>query len=99
MNGTVVNSAVPICVIDKDFLTERFYTVAVLGSTVSVISIFENLFLFSLYVSNRRHRNSCSFYLMLLAMSDIFISGTYILLMSFKVLYIYMESIYLQRLW
>ncbi|VDD95362.1 unnamed protein product [Enterobius vermicularis] len=84
---------------DTELITERFYLVAVLGTTVSLISIFENLFLLLLFAKSRRHRESGSFYLMLLALSDVFVSGTYILLMSVKVFYIYTNSFSLQWLW
>ncbi|VDK17770.1 unnamed protein product [Anisakis simplex] len=90
----------PSCyIIDTDYLVERFWLVTVLGSTLSTISIVENIFLFAVFVSSRQHRNSCSLYLMLLALSDTFISGTYILIMSVKVLYQFTESVYLKRMW
>ncbi|VDM45787.1 unnamed protein product, partial [Toxocara canis] len=89
----------PSCyIIDNDYLVERFWLVTVLGSTLSTISIIENLFLFIVFISSRQHRNSCSLYLMLLALSDTFISGTYILIMSVKVLYQFTESVYLKRM-
>ncbi|VDN60869.1 unnamed protein product [Dracunculus medinensis] len=86
-------------IIDTDRLSERFWLVTVLGSTLSAISIIENLFLLVLFARSRQHRNSPSFYLLILALSDIFISGTYIMIMSVKVLYQYAEWVALKRIW
>ncbi|CAG9540677.1 unnamed protein product [Cercopithifilaria johnstoni] len=90
----------PSCyVIDTDHLVERLWLVAVLGSTLSTISIVENAFLFMIFITSKQHRRSHSLYLLLLAFTDIFISLTYILIMSVKVLYQYNEWIFMKKIW
>ncbi|EFO22940.1 hypothetical protein LOAG_05544 [Loa loa] len=72
----------PSCyVIDTEHLTERLWLVTILGSTLSAISIVENAFLFLIFITSKQHRRSYSLYLLLLALTDIFISLSYILIM------------------
>ncbi|VDO82153.1 unnamed protein product [Onchocerca flexuosa] len=90
----------PACyIIDTKHLVERLWLVTILGSTVSTISIVENAFLFLLFITSKQHRRSYSLYLLLLALTDIFISLTYILIMSVKVLYEYNEWIFMKKIW
>lgn len=84
---------------DTELLIERFCLVTVVGTTISTISILENLFLLMFFAKSKHYCEGGSFYFMLLALSDVFVSGTYILLMSVKILYIYVNSYYLQKLW
>uniref|UniRef100_A0A915Q2Z7 G-protein coupled receptors family 1 profile domain-containing protein n=1 Tax=Setaria digitata TaxID=48799 RepID=A0A915Q2Z7_9BILA len=72
----------PSCyVIDTKHLVERLWLVTILGSTLSTISIVENAFLFLIFITSKQHRRSHSLYLLLLALTDLFISLTYILIM------------------
>ncbi|VDK88526.1 unnamed protein product [Onchocerca ochengi] len=90
----------PNCyIIDTDHLVERLWLVTILGSTVSTISIVENAFLFLLFITSKQHHRSHSLYLLLLALTDLFISLTYILIMSVKVLYEYNEWIFMKKIW
>ncbi|VDK39658.1 unnamed protein product [Gongylonema pulchrum] len=100
-NDTVVLSTLdPSCyIIDTEHLVERFWLVTVLGSTLSTISIVENIFLFLIFITSKQHRRSHSLYLLLLALTDLFISFTYILIMSVKVLYQYNEWVFLKKIW
>ncbi|KHN78403.1 hypothetical protein Tcan_02879 [Toxocara canis] len=79
--------------------TERFWLVTIFGTTVSVVSITENMFLFFLYLTRRHHRTTYNMYMMLLAFFDVFISAAYICLMSVNVLSDYLQSVKLMRLW
>uniref|UniRef100_A0A7E4ZRN2 G_PROTEIN_RECEP_F1_2 domain-containing protein n=1 Tax=Panagrellus redivivus TaxID=6233 RepID=A0A7E4ZRN2_PANRE len=81
------------------YLIERFWLVSVFGTSVAVISILENVFLFFMLARNRQHRNSHCLYLILLAFCDIFIALAYIPLMSFSLLLDYFESVTLLRAW
>ncbi|TKR86854.1 hypothetical protein L596_011363 [Steinernema carpocapsae] len=85
--------------VDKDFLDQRFWLVAIFGSAISSISIVENAFLFAVFITSKHHRNSHSLYLLLLAFFDVFMSVSYVMLMSMKVFHQYTESIYLKNLW
>ncbi|KAL3985903.1 7 transmembrane receptor (rhodopsin family) protein [Acanthocheilonema viteae] len=90
----------PSCyVIDTNHLIERLWLVTILGSTLSTISIIENVFLFLIFITSKQHRRSHSLYLLLLALTDIFISFTYILIMSVKVLYQYNEWVFMKKIW
>ncbi|VDK28077.1 unnamed protein product [Gongylonema pulchrum] len=81
------------CYYEQPPLTdERFWLVTVFGTTVSIISIIENVFL-------KRHRTTYNLYLMLLAFFDVFVSAAYVLLMSVNVLSDYLQSVSLMRLW
>ncbi|KAM3716688.1 G-protein coupled receptor [Dirofilaria immitis] len=90
----------PSCyIINTKHLVERLWLVTILGSTVSTISIIENAFLFIIFVTSKQHRRSHSLYLLLLALTDLFISLTYILIMSIKVLYEYNEWLLMKKVW
>uniref|UniRef100_A0A1I7XA90 G_PROTEIN_RECEP_F1_2 domain-containing protein n=1 Tax=Heterorhabditis bacteriophora TaxID=37862 RepID=A0A1I7XA90_HETBA len=77
----------------------RFWLVTVFGSTVSFISIVNNIILFYLFISRKQHRMNHNMYLMLLAFFDIFVSTAYICLMSVNVLSDYLQSPMLVRIW
>uniref|UniRef100_A0AC35GKC8 G-protein coupled receptors family 1 profile domain-containing protein n=1 Tax=Panagrolaimus sp. PS1159 TaxID=55785 RepID=A0AC35GKC8_9BILA len=81
------------------YLIERFWLVSVFGTSVALISIIENMFLLFMLCRSRQHRNSHSFYLLLLAFCDVFIALAYIPLMSFSLLLDYFESLLLLRAW
>uniref|UniRef100_A0A0R3RWS1 G_PROTEIN_RECEP_F1_2 domain-containing protein n=1 Tax=Elaeophora elaphi TaxID=1147741 RepID=A0A0R3RWS1_9BILA len=90
----------PSCyVIHTKHLAERLWLVTILGSTLSTISIVENAFLFLIFITSKQHRRSHSLYLLLLALTDIFISLTYILIMSVKILYQYNEWVFMKKIW
>lgn len=90
----------PSCfIIDTEHLVERLWLVAILGSTLSTISIVENAFLFLIFLTSKQHRRSHSLYLLLLAFTDIFISLAYMLIMSVKLLYQYNEWISMKKIW
>lgn len=100
MMKEVVPTLEPSCyVIDTKHLVERLWLVTILGSTLSTISIVENVFLFLIFITSKQHRRSHSLYLLLLALTDIFISLTYILIMSVKVLYQYNEWVFMKKIW
>ncbi|VDO20469.1 Uncharacterized protein BM_BM3765 [Brugia malayi] len=84
---------------DTKHLTERLWLVTILGSALSTISIVENAFLFLIFITTKQHRRSHSLYLLLLALTDIFISLTYILIMSVKVLCQYNEWVFMKKIW
>ncbi|VDK49277.1 unnamed protein product [Anisakis simplex] len=96
MNGS---DEEPCFYAQQEFLVERFWLVTVTGTTVSSISIVENLFLFIVLVTKRHHRNSNSLYLVLLAFFDVLVAGAYIPLMSLSHLVDYMQSVVLLRAW
>ncbi|TMS37845.1 hypothetical protein L596_004692 [Steinernema carpocapsae] len=101
-NASVANSTDPFegCGFDKPPLTNvRFWLVTVFGSTISIISIAENLFLFFLFATRKHHRSTYNMYMMLLAFFDVFVSTAYILLMSMNVLSDYLESVVILRIW
>ncbi|TKR60250.1 hypothetical protein L596_027528 [Steinernema carpocapsae] len=81
------------------FLTERFILVTVVGTSIAIVGVIENVFLFFMLARKRDHRNSHLLYLMLLAFFDVFVSGAYIPLMSFSLLLDYVESVVLLRAW
>lgn len=98
--GGVFPTLDPNCYnIDTEHLVERFWLVTILGSTLSTISIVENIFLFLIFITSKQHRRSHSLYLLLLALTDLFISFTYILIMSVKVLYQYNEWVSMKKIW
>ncbi|KAK0411008.1 hypothetical protein QR680_005428 [Steinernema hermaphroditum] len=81
------------------YLTERFFLVTIVGTSVAIVGVVENVFLFFMLARKREHRNSYLLYLMLLAFFDVFVSGAYIPLMSVSLLLDYVESIVLLRAW
>ncbi|GMR59472.1 hypothetical protein PMAYCL1PPCAC_29667, partial [Pristionchus mayeri] len=85
--------------VDSDFLTERFWLCVVIGGSVSIVSILENLFIFFLFASSRQHRNSYNLYLLLLAFFDVFMGISYIALMSVMVIINFTASYQLKRMW
>uniref|UniRef100_A0A915BF36 G-protein coupled receptors family 1 profile domain-containing protein n=1 Tax=Parascaris univalens TaxID=6257 RepID=A0A915BF36_PARUN len=89
-----------LCFYEQPPLTnERFWLVTVFGTTISVVSIAENLFLFFLYSTRHHHRTTYNMYMMLLAFFDVFISAAYVCLMSVNVLSDYWQSVTLMRMW
>ncbi|KAF8386293.1 hypothetical protein PRIPAC_75435 [Pristionchus pacificus] len=85
--------------VDTDFLTERFWLCVVIGGSVSIISIIENLFIFFLFATSRQHRNSYNLYLLLLAFFDVFMGISYIALMSVMVMINFTASVQLKFMW
>ncbi|KAI6213566.1 hypothetical protein M3Y94_00164900 [Aphelenchoides besseyi] len=81
------------------FLAQRFYLVAIFGSSISIISFCANVFLFSVLCRKKQHRNSHCLYLLLLAFCDLSIAFSYIPLMSVNVLADYLESAFLLKTW
>uniref|UniRef100_A0A8R1I8B7 G_PROTEIN_RECEP_F1_2 domain-containing protein n=1 Tax=Caenorhabditis japonica TaxID=281687 RepID=A0A8R1I8B7_CAEJA len=109
LNGTVAteNESEAITV-DEDYchyevmqphmLVMRFWMVSIFGSTVSFISMIENIFLFIFFVTSRRHRRE-NVFMMLLAFFDILVSMAYIMLMSVNVLSDVLMSPLLVSIW
>ncbi|VDO50764.1 unnamed protein product [Haemonchus placei] len=88
------------CYYEQPAMTNiRFWLVTVFGSTVSFISIMNNVLLFYVFISRKHHRTNHNVYLMLLAFFDIFVSTAYILLMSVNVLIDYLISPVLMQMW
>ncbi|CAI2351641.1 unnamed protein product [Caenorhabditis sp. 36 PRJEB53466] len=85
-------------VLQPHMLVMRFWMVSVFGSTISFISMIENIFLFLLFVTSRRHRRE-NLFMMLLAFFDIFVSMAYIMLMSVNVLSDVLMSPLLVSVW
>lgn len=81
------------------YLEGRFWLVSIFGTSVALISFIENCFLFCLFSSSRQHRNSHSFYLLLLAFCDIFIAVAYVPLMSVGLWLDYYQSLVLLKAW
>ncbi|GMR45885.1 hypothetical protein PMAYCL1PPCAC_16080, partial [Pristionchus mayeri] len=77
----------------------RFWLVTVFGTTVSFISILENLLLFVFFLKRKAYRNNHNVYLLLLAFFDFFVSLAYIFLMSVNVLSDYLQSPALVSMW
>ncbi|KAK0411533.1 hypothetical protein QR680_005698 [Steinernema hermaphroditum] len=82
-----------------EYIDQRFWLVAIFGSLISVVSVVENAFLFCVFITSRHHRNSHSLYLLLLAFFDVFMSVSFLMLMSVRVFFNYTESVYLKNLW
>ncbi|KAK0398267.1 hypothetical protein QR680_002505 [Steinernema hermaphroditum] len=88
------------CHYDQPPLTAvRFWLVTVFGSTISIISVAENLFLFFLFSTRKHHRTTYNMYMMLLAFFDVFVSMAYVFLMSMNVLSDHLKSVSLIRIW
>ncbi|EPB68075.1 7 transmembrane receptor [Ancylostoma ceylanicum] len=81
------------------YLYERFILVAIVGTTVAVVNIIENVFLCFILFGRKSYRSSHCLYLALLAFFDIFIAGAYIPLMSLNLLVDYWRSVVLLRAW
>ncbi|VDM97267.1 unnamed protein product [Thelazia callipaeda] len=99
MNDEVSNIDPSCYITNNEHVVERFWLVTILGSTLSTISIVENAFLFLIFITSKQHRRSHSLYLLILALTDLFISFTYILIMSIKVLYQYNQWVFMKRIW
>ncbi|VDO70409.1 unnamed protein product [Heligmosomoides polygyrus] len=102
MNGTIELDAAaddPCAYGEPRFLYERFILVAIVGTTVAVINIIENVFLCFMLFSRKSYRSSYCLYLALLAFFDIFIAGAYIPLMSLNLVVDYWRSVVLLRAW
>ncbi|CAJ0603678.1 unnamed protein product [Cylicocyclus nassatus] len=99
-NESLVSTTPESCHFDPPPMTNiRFWLVTVFGSTVSFISICNNVLLFYVFSSRKHHRTSHNLYLMLLAFFDIFVSMAYIALMSVNILIDYLISPTLMQIW
>uniref|UniRef100_A0A915DR07 G-protein coupled receptors family 1 profile domain-containing protein n=1 Tax=Ditylenchus dipsaci TaxID=166011 RepID=A0A915DR07_9BILA len=88
------------CIFEQPPLTDvRFWIVTVFGTCVSIVSIVENLFFFYLFSTRKHHRTTYNMYMLFLALSDVFVSAAYVLLMSMNVLSDYLQSPTLVRIW
>ncbi|CAI5451829.1 unnamed protein product [Caenorhabditis angaria] len=81
------------------FIGERFWMVAVFGTLVAVINIFENSFLSFMLFKKKSYRSSHMLYLALLAFFDVWIAAAYIPLMSLNLSVDYYQSVTLLRAW
>ncbi|EFO92083.1 hypothetical protein CRE_13722 [Caenorhabditis remanei] len=100
-SGNVTDVVEDYChyeVLQPHMLVMRFWMVSIFGSTISFISMIENIFLFWLFVTSRRHRRE-NLFMMLLAFFDIFVSMAYIMLMSVNVLSDVLMSPVLVSVW
>ncbi|WKY08144.1 hypothetical protein Q1695_007552 [Nippostrongylus brasiliensis] len=99
-NESVVSTTPEICYFEQPPLTNfRFWLVAVFGTSVSFVSIVNNIILFYVFMTRKHHRSNHNMYLLLLAFFDIFVSTAYIFLMSVNVLIDYLVSTWLMQLW
>ncbi|KAK6753749.1 hypothetical protein RB195_013002 [Necator americanus] len=85
--------------VDDYFLVPRFWLAVVFGVTISVISIFFNIFIFVVFATSKQHRNSCNLYLLLLSLFDVFMGISYIAVLSNKVLINWTASYTLKAIW
>ncbi|KAK6756909.1 hypothetical protein RB195_014998 [Necator americanus] len=101
MNGSrEVDSAEDLCTYSEPhYLYERFILVAIVGTTLALVNIIENMFLCVILFGRKSYRSSHCLYLALLAFFDIFIAGAYIPLMSLNMLVDYWKSVVLLRAW
>uniref|UniRef100_A0AC35TU60 G_PROTEIN_RECEP_F1_2 domain-containing protein n=1 Tax=Rhabditophanes sp. KR3021 TaxID=114890 RepID=A0AC35TU60_9BILA len=84
---------------EKHMIEFRFWFVAVCGTFIATVAIILNLFLFLLFITNRTHRSSSSFYLLLLSFFDVFMGISYIMVMSIRIFVNYYENVYLKKIW
>jgi hypothetical protein len=66
----------------KSFLDIRLWLVAVCGTSVCVVSLFENTLLVYLFLTRPRFRTTHLYYMSWLACTDIFMAVSYVLLLS-----------------
>ncbi|KHJ99731.1 hypothetical protein OESDEN_00287, partial [Oesophagostomum dentatum] len=99
-NETLVSTTPASCFFEPPPMIHiRFWLVTVFGSSVSFISIINNILLFYVFFTRKHHRMSHNLYLLLLAFFDIFVSMAYILLMSVNILMDYLVSPTLMQIW
>uniref|UniRef100_A0A1I7ZN74 G_PROTEIN_RECEP_F1_2 domain-containing protein n=1 Tax=Steinernema glaseri TaxID=37863 RepID=A0A1I7ZN74_9BILA len=77
----------------------RLLLVAVVGSALALLSIAFNLFLFVILIKNSHHRASHLVYLTFLALIDVFLSASYILMFPVNLFMDYFESTLLAAAW
>ncbi len=80
-------------------LEGRVYLVLVFGTTLCIVSFFENLFLAYLLTTKRSFRQSPLFYLAVLAVFDVLLSPAWILVQAVPVLHDYINSPTLYYAW
>ncbi|TKR80531.1 hypothetical protein L596_014593 [Steinernema carpocapsae] len=79
--------------------TFRLILVALVGSALSIVSIAFNLFLFVILIKNPHHRASHLVYLTFLALIDVFLSASYILMFPINLFMDYFGSTLLAAAW
>ncbi|CAI5451334.1 unnamed protein product [Caenorhabditis angaria] len=104
MNQTTINSTIPItsefdCQPEPYLLVERMVLGVFFGVIISVVSFFFNSFLFIMFASNKQHRKTPNLFMLLLSFYDIFISITYIALMSLRIIILWTYNFTLHTLW
>ncbi|KAI1727567.1 7 transmembrane receptor (rhodopsin family) domain-containing protein [Ditylenchus destructor] len=77
----------------------RLILVALIGTTVALISFIFNLFLFLVLVVKKKNRKTHLLYLIILALIDVFLSASYILLFPTNLFMDYFESEILALIW
>ena len=80
-------------------LSGEFYLVVIFGTFVCCVCIIENIPLVYIFASKPNFRNSSSFYLLFLASFDIFIAISYVMVMTVQVLFDYLRSYGLSKIW
>uniref|UniRef100_A0A7E4VLD4 G_PROTEIN_RECEP_F1_2 domain-containing protein n=1 Tax=Panagrellus redivivus TaxID=6233 RepID=A0A7E4VLD4_PANRE len=79
--------------------TLRIVLVGVIGTLLATTSLIFNVFLFVILVKSRQHRRTHLLYLLLLALIDVFLSGSYIVLFPVNIYMDYFESEILAAIW
>ena len=81
-----------------DYLDIKIYLVSVCGTTLAVVSVIENILLLYLFITRSQFRTSPIYYMMYLAFCDIFVSFSYIFLMSLHVISEYFQVIFVAEI-
>lgn len=82
-NGTEYSDYDDVCEYEpKKFLDIRLWLVAVCGTSVCVLSLFENTLLVYLFLTRPRFRTTHLYYMSWLACTDIFMAISYVLLLA-----------------
>lgn len=93
------NPEIDCAFMEPPHVKERFYLVAVAGTTIAVVNVLENSFLCFMLFKKKSYRSSHMLYLALLAFFDVWIAAAYIPLMSLNLAVDYFQSLVLLRAW
>jgi hypothetical protein len=99
MNESENNSSSDCYYAPQLFLEFKLFTVAIFGSTVALIGLFENIILFVTFFSSQELRRKNLTYLTCLSACDIFVALSYIGIMSVAVLADYFSILPLFIMW
>lgn len=78
---------------------KRYYLIVFFGGSIAVLSILENLLIFTALVTRSEHRRNQFVFFIFMAPFDVFVSLAYVLLFCAEIVVQYWKVVQVQQMW